>query len=96
MFVVSLTYLVDLAAVEPHLADHIDYLDRYYASGHFLVSGRKEPRTGGVILAQAESRADLDAVLAQDPFFVHGLAAYDVTEFVASKTAPQLAWLRTA
>ena len=57
MFVVSLTYKKPIAEVELHLAAHIAYLDEYYAAGTFVASGRKVPRTGGVILAKAESRA---------------------------------------
>ena len=60
------------------------------AAGTFLLSGRKQPREGGVILATAASREALEAVLAQDPFHVHGLAHYQVVEFVPSMAAPML------
>ncbi|MCL9780148.1 YciI family protein [Vibrio sp. S4M6] len=93
MFVVSLTYLVDLKEVDSHLSDHVDYLERYYASGHFLASGRKVPRSGGVILAKAESREALDAILAEDPFMIHSVAKYDVIEFTATKSSPELSSL---
>lgn len=91
MFVVSLTYVCE---IERHLADHIEYLDENYAKGVFLASGRKEPRTGGVILAQMESRAELDKVLANDPFNINKLANYDVIEFIPSKTSEALSCLR--
>lgn len=93
MFVVSITYKVNLEQVESHLDDHIAYLDRQYELGHFLVSGRKVPRTGGVILALAQSREMLDAVLVEDPFYQHALADYDVTEFVPTKSSQELALL---
>lgn len=93
MFVVSLTYTCDLSEVEKHLSDHLDYLERYYGNGTFLASGRKEPRTGGVILARAESIGSLEAVLSEDPFKVHGLADYEITEFVPTKTSAELEFL---
>jgi uncharacterized protein YciI len=46
------------------------------------------PRTGGIILALAESREKLDAILSEDPFFIHKLAEFKVTEFQTSQTHP--------
>ena len=46
-FVLDLTYVAGLDLVEQHLEAHRDYLTHNYAAGHFLASGRKEPRTGG-------------------------------------------------
>lgn len=46
MFIVSLNYVKDLADIEAHLSDHVAYLDRYYRQGVFLMSWRKQPRTG--------------------------------------------------
>ncbi|MGI2129985.1 YciI family protein [Shewanella baltica] len=90
MFVVSLTYKKPIAEVELHLAAHIEYLDQYYAAGTFVASGRKVPRTGGVILAKAESRVALEAILQQDPFCIADVAEFEVIEFVPTKTAPGL------
>jgi uncharacterized protein YciI len=93
MFVVSLTYVCELSEIEKHLADHIDYLDENYAKGVFLASGRKEPRTGGVILAQMDSRTELDKLIEKDPFKINGLANYEVIEFIPSKTIEALSFL---
>ncbi len=90
MFVVSLHYLVDLSEVDQHIPAHIDYLNLNYERGNFLASGRKEPRTGGVILATAPSRDLLDEILADDPFFVAGIASYEITEFVPTMFSPGL------
>ncbi|MCE0496110.1 YciI family protein [Vibrio salinus] len=94
MFIVSLTYVCELTKVDQFVGEHRDYLDKQYASGVFLASGRKEPRNGGVILANAESRAKLDVLLEQDPFYQNGVAKYDVIEFIPSKTCPELDFLR--
>jgi len=94
MFIISLTYTCEISEVEKYLSRHIDYLNEQYSNGVFLASGRKVPRTGGVILAKAESREVLDLILSDDPFKIHGLANYDVTEFVPSKTSPELAFLK--
>jgi len=90
MFVVLLTYTQPLAAVDALVPAHRDFLQRMYQAGTFLLSGRKEPRDGGVILANAASSQELESVLTQDPFHVHGVASYKVIEFVPTMAAPAL------
>lgn len=94
LFVLTLDYLVDLAEVDRHLEAHRDYLTRNYAGGTFLASGRKEPRTGGVIIARGDDRAAIDRVVADDPFHRHGIAHYSITEFVPTMTADMLREVR--
>lgn len=93
MFIIELTYAQPLAIVDQFVAEHRLFLERYYASGQFLLSGRKEPRTGGFILASVANRAELDAILQEDPFQREGIAKYTVTEFLPSMAAPALAGL---
>lgn len=90
MFIISLTYTADLAQIEAQLEAHRQFLDRHYQRGTFLFSGRKEPRTGGIIIARAPSRAAIEALIKEDPFHRHGLADYAITEFIPTKTAPNL------
>ena len=47
----------------PSPVAHVRFLEKYYASGHFLVSGRKIPRDGGVILAVGEDRDEIEAII---------------------------------
>jgi len=93
MFIVSLTYIANVCEIEKYLNSHLEYLEEHYSNGVFLASGRKVPRTGGIILAKVESRSELDAILNDDPFKVHHLANYEITEFLPSKTAPGLEFL---
>jgi len=94
MFLVLMTYIAPLEVIDALLADHVRFLDEQYAAGVFLASGRQVPRKGGVILARAESRAALEAILARDPFARHNAARCEVVEFTPSKTAPELACLQ--
>lgn len=86
MFIVSLTYKKDLTEVDKHISAHIAYLEKYYALGCFIVSGRKVPRTGGIILANVSGKPELEAILQQDPFNIAGVANYDITEFIPTMT----------
>ena len=91
MFVLDLTYTAPLDAVDALLPDHVAWLEEQYEKGFFLASGRKNPPDGGVILAVAEDRARIEELVAGDPFAVGGVCAYRITEFIATKTAPELA-----
>lgn len=44
MFLIELSYTAPLEQVDALLAAHVAYLDDAYAAGHFVLSGRKEPR----------------------------------------------------
>lgn len=85
MYIVSLNYVAPLDVLDAAMPEHIAFLDRHYASGTFLASGRKVPRTGGVILARSESEEALRAILAEDPFWQKKLAIYDIQQFMATK-----------
>lgn len=96
MFVILLNYIKPLSEVDRFVDEHRDYLASHYASGHFLLSGRQEPRTGGVILATAQSRAEVERIVLNDPFHREHLADYDIVEFVPSMAATQLASLKAS
>ena len=87
MFVIELIYKADLTAIDAHMAAHVRFLKKYYASGHFLVSGRKVPRDGGIILAVGQNRQEIETIVREDPFCVHGLADFRIIEFRASQRA---------
>ena len=90
MFVIELVYTAPLAAIDAHMAAHVKFLKKYYAAGRFLVSGRKIPRDGGIILAVGDSRQQIEAIVAEDPFHQHGLAEFRIIEFRASQYADDL------
>ena len=90
MFIIELSYKVPLGEIDAHMRAHVRFLEKYYASGHFVVSGRKIPRDGGVIVAVGKSRAEIEAIAAEDPFCAHGLAEFRVIEFRASQVAPDV------
>lgn len=91
MFIVSLNYIKPIDVVEKHLEAHVDYLKQHYEKKNFIASGRKVPRTGGVILSNLESKAELEQILAQDPFSINNVAELEIIEFVPSMTLPEFA-----
>ena len=90
MFVIELTYTAALSEIDAHMRAHVAFLKKYYASGNFLVSGRKIPRDGGIILAVGRTREEIEAIVCEDPFYTHGLAQFRIIEFRASQRADNI------
>lgn len=90
MFVIELIYTAPLEVIDAHMTAHVGFLKQYYASGHFLLSGRKIPRDGGIIMAVGTSRREIEAIVQEDPFVTAGLADYRIVEFRASQRAPDI------
>lgn len=87
MFIISLTYIVDLEKVDELLPLHVEYLKKQYEKGNFIASGRKIPRTGGIIFSKLKSLEKLQEVLNKDPFKINNLATYEIQEFLPSMTS---------
>lgn len=85
MYIVSLNYVKAVSEVEKYLEEHIKFLEKYYEMGKFICSGRKNPRTGGVILLNAESLAEVEKIILEDPFNANEIAEYEITEFFPTK-----------
>ena len=87
LFLVLLDYLRPLSEVDLHMNEHRAFLSVHYAAGHFLLSGRKEPRTGGVIFARANSLEEVAQWISEDPFHKAGVASYEIIAWEATMTA---------
>lgn len=93
MFILDLTYTAPLSEADLHMEGHMQWVDMGYERLLFLASGRKVPRTGGVILAQGE-RDDIEAYCALDPFVTHGIARYHITEMMVTRATEGLELLK--
>ena len=90
MFVVELIYKAEVAAIDAQMRAHMAFLKKHYATGTFVVSGRKIPRDGGVIIAAGKSRQEIEAIVKEDPFIKLGLAEFRIIEFRASQRADDI------
>jgi len=82
MYVILLRY-PDPALSEPHREAHRAFIKRNVELGRILVSGPTEPRNGGVIVAAVSSRAEVDALIAEDPYHKAGVATHEPIAFRA-------------
>ena len=90
---ILLSYVRPLDEIDSLMAAHVAWLDAGFAEGVFLVAGRREPRSGGVIVVRGD-RAAAEAIAATDPFVTAGAATVEVVPFHASFAAdPVRAWL---
>ena len=89
MFIINLNYIVPLEKLDAHMTAHVKFLQKYYKLNVFVASGRKVPRTGGIILALAKSKGDVEKIVKEDPFYKHKLAEFEVTEFLTSQVHPE-------
>lgn len=85
---INLNYIAPLEKIDAHMKEHMVFLNACYQEGLFIVSGRKIPRTGGIILARGSSKEAIEALMKNDPFIAHGLAEFDIIEFQASQSHP--------
>ena len=90
MFVIELVYTAPLTEIDAHMRAHVEFLNKYYAAGNFLVSGRKIPRDGGIIIAVGKSRDEIEKIIAEDPCHARGLAEFRIIEFRASQRATDM------
>ena len=90
MFVIELIYKADLEDIDASMRAHMAFLKQQYTAGKFLVSGRKIPRDGGIVLAVAASRDEIEQIVKDDPFVKRGLAEYRIIEFRASQRAEDM------
>ena len=90
MFVIELVYKADLSVIDAHMTAHVKFLKKYYKSGNFLISGRKIPRDGGIIIAVGTSRSEIEAIIHEDPFVEQRLADFRLIEFRPSQRADDI------
>lgn len=85
LFIIDIEYIKPLEAIEGLIEDHMAWVERGYADGVFLTSGRKDPRTGGIIIATGATPEEIEKRASDDPFVVNGAAKTTITRFLASR-----------
>lgn len=81
MFLIMLQYIRPVAAVEHFMEAHTAFLQKHYESGQFILSGRRKPKSGAVILCNASSRKEVEQIMSEDPLEKYQLALYEIIEF---------------
>ena len=91
MFLLLSKYIKPLDEVERLLPEHRAFLDRFYREGKLVCSGPRDPRTGGVILADVDSEVEAMKIVVEDPFFTEKVAHYELVRFTITRSDPRFA-----
>jgi len=87
-FIIEITYTAPMAKIDDILPAHRTFLQEYYDKGALLLSGPQNPRTGGIIVARAESLEAAQEIFSHDPYQVQKAADYRFIEFNPVKFSP--------
>ena len=83
MYLINITVNDDITA-EQHEAlftSHVSWFQQYFNTGNFVLIGPYLDREkAGVIIAQTDSREELEAILKEDAYYPN-LAEYEIREF---------------
>lgn len=63
------------------IGDHLVYLQKGFDEGWILFSGPKEGVGGGIIISKANSFAEMEEYISDDPLKVLGVQDYHLVEF---------------
>ncbi|MHB0967040.1 MAG: NUDIX domain-containing protein [Bellilinea sp.] len=89
-FLVHIQYKVPVEQLGDTVRQHREFLQVGYERGWLLMSGPREPKTAGIVVARAPSREELAGFFENDPYKVMGLADHEFTEFDPVKFQPFL------
>lgn len=78
LFSIKLTYVRPVEEINAHLDDHKRWLVKYIKAGNILFAGPLLQGHGGYIVGYADQLAEIQAMLAEDPFELHQLASFDI------------------
>jgi uncharacterized protein YciI len=88
MFLLITRYTVPPDQMVDQTEGHRAWVRGHIADGHFIAAGPEVPLQGGVAVAVGVTRAQLAEWIEDDPYFVHGLAQYDIREYTIVATGP--------
>ena len=84
MFAFVSEYQKPLEEVDAHREAHLGFLAGLNEQGRILISGRRNPPVGGVVIIDAADLDEAQAIMAEDPFAKAGVARYEAYEFTPS------------
>ena len=77
LFAIKLGYVRPFEEIQAHLDAHMAWLIKYAQAGKILAAGPLHGENGGFVLAYANQPRDIEEMIAEDPFHIHGLATFD-------------------
>ena|SRR6185295_20366018 len=88
IYIIKLTIIVDRTIYEPYLPAHLAYLQELKSRGALLLSGPFTDRTGGLVIIQAASRVEAEAIVQADPLVANQVDSYELREWLITEGQP--------
>jgi uncharacterized protein len=88
--VLKSTYLQSPDVLEQTRPAHLAFLKEEIAAGRLLLAGRQEDGSGGMLITADIDAAEVDDMVARDPYTQAGVATYERTSFNGAFRAPGL------
>lgn len=93
MYIINFNFVKPIEEVNNFTELHRAYVSKQYKDGRFILGGPKDPRNGGIVLANADSEAELCDILDNDPLIIEQVAEYSLTKFTPLLSAAHLEYL---
>ncbi|HLX53992.1 MAG TPA: YciI family protein [Aquella sp.] len=94
MFLIISNYVVPTTQVDPHRAQHTQWVEQYIKSNDFIMAGPRRGKNGGVILSKSIDKDKLMKILAEDSFVSENLVEMQIVDFDAPFTSETFKVLR--
>ncbi|MGF1521919.1 MAG: YciI family protein [Leptolyngbyaceae cyanobacterium] len=73
--------IIEKAAFDKHVPAHTAYVKELIQKGHQARTGYWAERGGGMLLFQAQSKAEAEAIVQADPLIKNGCVDYELHEW---------------
>lgn len=61
--------------------NHLDFIKKQLEDGHVFAKGRFTDGAGGLVIYQANSLAEAEGIVKQDPYVVKGARGFEIHEW---------------
>ncbi|MGG8496495.1 YciI family protein [Tenacibaculum sp. TC6] len=93
MFIINFNFIQPIEEVNNYTESHRKYVAEQYKNGTFLIGGPKDPRNGGIVIANTSSEQKIRKILEKDPLITHKMAEYTLTKFTPLMSASTVGFL---
>ncbi|MEM6610729.1 MAG: YciI family protein [Cyanobacteria bacterium P01_C01_bin.72] len=80
-FVKIETGIVDKAVFDQYVAAHKSFVQQLIDQGHKAKTGYWGELGGGMLMFEADSMSEAEAIVAQDPLIINGCVKYELHEW---------------
>lgn len=80
-FLIDIHYTAEPETIQRIRPAHRVFLRTGYDRNILILSGPKEPVTGGIAIARAKSLEEIQSFFQQDPYALENAATHTITEF---------------